>query len=202
MNGRQRTHLKGVIFSAVLAALATLGCDGTLFPPPGSESWPDPAPFPSNGDGSGFSDFTEGSNSGTGAQGSTQPASTVHTEMWRLLNEYRSNNGLDGLGYSTTLETAADAMARDMYQRNFFDHVNPDGDGPLDRAVAAGYDPLMVGENIAYGQRSPEEVTIGWINSEGHRKNMVHTDFTEVGMGYFLAPNQNKYWVQVFGTPR
>jgi len=125
----------------------------------------------------------------------------IQQSMLQALNSYRVANGLDELLYSDTLEEAADFQARDMYARGFFDHTNPDGEGPLDRAVAAGFcRPRLVGENIAYGQQSVNEVQVGWQNSPGHNANMLRVDFVFVGMGHYTAPSGAQYWVQLFGT--
>lgn len=129
------------------------------------------------------------------------PDSVTQQEMYQVLNQYRVANGREQLLYSDTLEEAAAFQARDLYQRHFFDHTNPDGDGPWERAVAAGFcQPAWIGENIAYGQRSVEEVQLGWQHSPGHNENMLRTEFTYVGMGHYTSPLGVQYWVQVFGT--
>ncbi|MBI4579423.1 MAG: RNA polymerase, partial [Planctomycetes bacterium] len=87
-----------------------------------------------------------------------------------------------------------------MYQRDFFDHVNPDGNGPDDRAVAAGFCRMrMIGENIAWNYPDVAAVQDGWEDSPGHRANMVNDGFRYyVGMGYYDSPN-GPYYVQLFG---
>jgi len=126
--------------------------------------------------------------------------------MHEALNAYRVRNGLSELLYSDSLETAADAHARDMYQRDFFSHENPDGETPLDRAVAAGFcQPMLVGENIAWGQgalTTVPEVQTGWENSPDHNANMLESDYAFAGMGHYVSPASGRYWVQVFGTPQ
>lgn len=128
------------------------------------------------------------------------PISATHHDMFEALNEYRLSQGRSELEYSKVLEEAADAHARDMYERGFFDHVNPDGDGPLERGEAAGFCRMhAIGENIAWNQRDVAEVQEAWENSPGHNANMLSTNYRYVGMGYYLSP-VGPYWVQVFGN--
>lgn len=128
-----------------------------------------------------------------------QPASASHRQMFEALNAYRSSKGLPALAYSKILERAADGHALDMYNRNFFDHTNPDGDGPGERAIDAGFcRATAVGENIAWNQRSVSEVQVAWQNSPGHNANMVSTSYQYVGMGYYFSAN-GPYYVQLFG---
>jgi uncharacterized protein YkwD len=128
------------------------------------------------------------------------PDSSTQQDMFQALNNHRVANGLAELVYSDTLEEAAQFQARDMYERNFFDHTNPDGDTVLDRAIAAGFcDPSLVGENIAYGHHSVAQVQAGWQGSPGHNANMLNTEYTFAGMGHYTSPLGVQYWVQVFG---
>lgn len=162
--------------------------------------------FPLPGTG-GFPDVLgdDANDPGVGASGYCEPIGTPDTntqqQMLNALNNYRIENGLAALMYSDTLEQAAQAHAQDMSFRNFFDHTNPDGDGPFDRAVAAGFcHAMMIGENIAYGQQSVAEVQNGWEGSPGHNANMLHAQYTFVGMGYYVSLLGERYWVQLFGT--
>jgi len=129
------------------------------------------------------------------------PDSVTQQDMYQALNDYRAANGLAVLIYSDTLEQAAQSQARDMYERHFFDHTNPDGETVLDRALAAGFcDASLVGENIAYGHHSVAEVQNGWENSPDHNANMLHADYTYAGMGHYTSPLGVQYWVQVLGA--
>jgi uncharacterized protein YkwD len=131
----------------------------------------------------------------------TTPRTTTHQAMLEALNNYRVANGLSELLYSPTLEAAADAHAEDMFVRSFFDHTNPDGDGPLDRAIAAGFcSPRYVGENIAFRQWTVTQVQQEWQDSPGHDANMLTAEYVFVGMGYYRDVFGQKYWVQLFGT--
>ena len=87
-----------------------------------------------------------------------------------------------------------------MIDRNFFAHNTPDGQTPFDRMKAAGITYSSAGENIAAGQSSPQNVMDSWMNSPGHRANILDPDFTEMGIGYFYNPagTYGTYWVQMF----
>jgi uncharacterized protein YkwD len=92
--------------------------------------------------------------------------------------------------------------------RKFFDHTNPDKVDPFQRMMAAGYVGSTMGENIAKGQQNPSEVVKGWLASDGHCRNMLDPNFTEIGVGYWEGKadsqffNGNKLWTQNFGRPR
>lgn len=110
------------------------------------------------------------------------------------------------LSLSGVLSCTSRAHSQDMALRDFFEHDNPDGDSPFDRMAAAGYQFRAAGENIAAGQRGPEEVMESWMNSPGHCKNIMSGDFTELGVGYFTKggpeqPGGRGYWTQNFGRP-
>lgn len=188
-------QLNRIVLAAGLLGLwcaSLTGCTGFDLPSSDGGDWWDP--------GSG------GGGGGGVESGYCEPVGVADTaiqqSMLEAINGYRLASGLDELLYSDTLEEAASFQARDMYVRGFFDHTNPDGEGPMDRAVAAGFcSPRLVGENIAYGQQSVNEVQVGWQNSPGHNANMLRADFVFVGMGHYAAPSGTRYWVQLFGTP-
>jgi uncharacterized protein YkwD len=103
------------------------------------------------------------------------------------------------LTWNNMLEAAALNHARDMSSKNYFSHTSANGRTMSDRVISAGYTykgfkNFAVGENIAEGQMSVEEVMNGWIKSPGHCKNLMNPSFKEVGAARF-----NKYWVQDFG---
>ncbi len=127
-----------------------------------------------------------------------QPETTTLRAMLDALNLYRVNNGLKPLVYSRSLETAADGHLQDLYLRNYFEHVNPDGENPGDRALDAGFCHRYVGENIAAGQISVPAVMEAWENSPGHNANMLTPDYVYVGTGFFRDPTGRMYWGQEF----
>jgi uncharacterized protein YkwD len=106
------------------------------------------------------------------------------------------------------LHQAASSHSADMIARDFFDHTNPDGQGLSERLAEVGYNWWTWGENIAAGYASPEAVMSGWMNSSGHRANILNCNFTEIGVGYAYAANDpgtvqyHHYWTQVLAKPR
>ncbi len=132
-------------------------------------------------------------------------ATAVQEEVLRLVNRERSNAGLPPLVFHALLQQSAQQYAEYMADEGFFSHRDPSGDASLDRIRATGYlDPpcdcswtYLTGENLGHGQDSPAEVMEGWMNSPGHRANILNPGFTEIGVGVF-----DGYWVQNFGTVR
>ncbi|MEM9565963.1 MAG: CAP domain-containing protein, partial [Actinomycetota bacterium] len=111
-------------------------------------------------------------------------------------NAARAQNGCPALRLDPQLNAAADGHSEDMAARNYFDHVSPEQNDPGDRIRAAGYPARGWAENIAAGYRSAEAVVDGWMNSPGHRRNILNCDYEELGVG-FAQPGY--YWTQKFG---
>ncbi len=195
----RRCLLRGAILVVLL-----LGCVPAGSLPGGSN--PGTTTGGTTGGGSGSFGGGGGTTGGLagGCLGLGNPTDATHQEALDALNAYRQANGLGTLRYSVTLQNAADAHAKDMHDRNFFDHVNPDGDGPGDRAVAAGFCHPYGGENIAYGQNANDtvsQVMTAWQNSPGHNANMLRAGFEYVGIGVYVVSdgvNTYYYWVQLF----
>jgi uncharacterized protein YkwD/stress response protein SCP2 len=116
-------------------------------------------------------------------------------------NARRAQAGLVTLTVDARLAAAAQAHSRDMVARDFFAHENPDGASVADRVRAAGYAYAVVAENIAAGQRTAGEVVEGWMNSPGHRANILNPALRQIGIGYATGSGYGTYWTQVFGTP-
>ena len=110
--------------------------------------------------------------------------------------------GSHPLTVDARLAAAAQAHSADMVRRSFFAHESPDGRQVWDRAVAAGYAYRKVAENIAAGQRTAEDVVRGWMDSPGHRANILDRDLEQIGVGHAEGGSYGVYWTQVFGTPR
>ncbi|MFD6247643.1 CAP domain-containing protein [Streptomyces roseolus] len=134
---------------------------------------------------------------GGGAQNDDGQGSAAD-QVLSLVNAERAKAGCGPLTANATLARAAQAHSDDMAARDFFDHTNPDGAGPGDRVTAAGYPWSTYGENIAMGQRTPEQVMEAWMNSPGHRANILNCDFKELGVG--IHDGGGPYWTQVFGA--
>lgn len=126
--------------------------------------------------------------------------SRTATEVVDLTNGERARAGLRPLASDPALTTAAQAYSADMAARAFYSHTSPEGSRPSDRAAAAGFRMRAIGENIACGQRSPAEVVEGWMNSPGHRANILKRDFTHLGVGFAGGGPAGTYWTQLFGA--
>ncbi len=124
-------------------------------------------------------------------------------EVLRLVNVERARAGLNPVAHNQTLEDQAVEYACEMIHYDFFAHENPvTGTQLQDRAAEFGYDYRMIGENLAAGQSSPDQVMAQWMASDGHRANILNPDFTELGVGVRSGGQYGYYWVQEFGLPR
>lgn len=105
---------------------------------------------------------------------------------------------------SGTLAGVAFGHASDMAEHNYFEHENLQGKTPSDRVRASGYQEKLVGENIAYGPKTVDEVVRGWLDSPGHCENIMDPRFAEMGVGYAVSHDSRHalYWVQVLAEPR
>jgi uncharacterized protein YkwD len=130
-------------------------------------------------------------------------AAGITTSIADLTNVERSRAGVSPLRVETRLMRAAQLQADQMASLGRMDHVLSDGPypSPQDRLAAAGYKWRAFAENIAYGQRGPEDVTGSWMGSAGHRANMLNGAYTELGTGYAVDNRGRTYFVQVFGKP-
>lgn len=104
-------------------------------------------------------------------------------------NSQRINNGLSALALNGTLDTAAQAKANDMAARDYWSHNTPDGKAPWTFMDAAGYRYQLAGENLAYGFTTSSDTLTGWMNSPGHRANILNGGYTEVGFGFINIAN-------------
>ncbi|OEJ62174.1 RNA polymerase [Streptomyces agglomeratus] len=133
-------------------------------------------------------------------QPDTAPSSFAQ-QVTALVNTERAENGCGPVSQNSRLDTAAARHSADMAARDFFDHTNPDGAGPGERITAAGYGWSTYGENIARGQQTPAEVMESWMNSSGHRANILNCSFKEIGIGKHEGSG-GPWWTQVFGASR
>jgi uncharacterized protein YkwD len=120
---------------------------------------------------------------------------TLIEEVFMLLNEHRMANGESALAYDTELESAIQGHCVHMSQHSFFAHEAEEAvvANPSDRARLCGTS--ASGENIAEGYRGPADVMEGWINSSGHNRNMLNSNYTRVGIGYAA---DGRHWGQLF----
>lgn len=130
------------------------------------------------------------------------PAGLARTvaDVIGLTNGERARAGLRPLSDDQRLASAAQAHSADMAARGFYSHTTPEGAEPWDRAAAAGAAHRGIGENIACGQRTPADVVLGWMNSPGHRANILKPDFTHIGIGFAGGGRAGTYWTQLFGA--
>ncbi|WP_442951709.1 CAP domain-containing protein [Paenibacillus sp. GYB003] len=114
-------------------------------------------------------------------------------QVLALVNQERTKVGLQSLNLHTGLSNMAMAKAKDMYDNHYFDHQSPTYGSPFDMMRTFGITYNTAGENIAKGQTSPTEVMNQWMNSPGHRANILNASFTQIGIAYY-----NGEWVQEF----
>jgi uncharacterized YkwD family protein len=112
-----------------------------------------------------------------------------------LVNQARAKNGLSPLVLDAALSRVAQAKARDMHDNGYFAHESPSYGTPFEMMHSFGITYKTAGENIAMGYQTAESVMNGWMNSEGHRANILKASFTTLGVGYVADGN---YWVQMF----
>lgn len=119
-------------------------------------------------------------------------------EVLRLCNVERINNGLPALLWSDTAGKAADIRSQEIVTN--FSHTRPNGQKGMGILTDYGINHKAVGENIACGQQTPAQVVSSWMNSEGHRANILSPNFTHLGVGYYYSNNASyrHYWTQLF----
>lgn len=134
------------------------------------------------------------------------PVADFVQRVLELTNQFRAQNGVAPLQLNAELNAAALNHSTNMALQDFFSHTGKDGSTVGDRMRQVGYVSNAWGENIAAGYATPEQVVQGWINSPGHRANMLNSRFTELGVGYYHLANDtgsvnyNNYWTQNFGS--
>ncbi len=128
----------------------------------------------------------------------TVTTTTQENEVVRLVNAERAKSGLPALKTNWELSRVARYKSADMANKGYFSHNSPTYGTPFQMMENFGLRFTAAGENIAYGQRTPAEVMRDWMNSPGHRSNIMSGSFSEIGVG--LAKNKNGvcYWTQMF----
>ncbi|MCC7540465.1 MAG: hypothetical protein IT379_29885 [Deltaproteobacteria bacterium] len=128
---------------------------------------------------------------------STGCGNAIEQEELALTNMARASSGLGPLECDPLLTEVARAHSQDMCDRGYFDHTSLDGRSPFDRMRDAGVRYGTAGENIAWGQRTPDEVHDAWMNSSGHRANILGGDYNRIGIGYVECGGM-PLWTQNF----
>lgn len=116
-------------------------------------------------------------------------------EVIRLVNEIRRENGLKELAYDWELGRVARFKSQDMKDNKYFAHNSPVYGTPFQMIKNFGISYRSAGENIAKGYATPQAVVTGWMNSSGHRANILNVNFTHIGVGYVSG---GSYWTQMF----
>ena len=117
------------------------------------------------------------------------------TEVIRLVNELREQKGLNALEEDWQLSRVARYKSQDMKDNNYFLHTSPVYGSPFEMIKNFGISYRRAGENIAKGQTTPQAVVNAWMNSSGHRANILNSGYTKIGVGYV---ENGKYWTQMF----
>lgn len=115
-----------------------------------------------------------------------------------LVNAERAKLGLRALAVDTKLSQVARLKSEDMRDKRYFAHQSPTYGSPFDMMRQFGITYRTAGENIAAGQRTPEEAMRGWMNSSGHRANILNSSFTHIGIGHAVGGSYGNYWTQMF----
>ncbi|PLR98856.1 CAP domain-containing protein [Bacillus sp. T33-2] len=129
------------------------------------------------------------------APAASQQVSAYEQKVVQLTNEQRAKHGLPALKLDAQLSKVAKEKSLDMQRKGYFSHTSPTYGSPFDMMKKFGITYRAAGENIAKGQRSPEEVVNAWMNSDGHRKNILNSSYTHIGVGHVA---QGNYWTQMF----
>lgn len=120
---------------------------------------------------------------------------SYESEVVRLVNIERANNGLKPLTMNWELSRVARYKSQDMLDKGYFSHTSPTYGSPFNMMKNFGISYRAAGENIAMGYKTPQAVVTGWMNSSGHRANILNSSFTQIGVGYVANGN---YWTQMF----
>ena len=149
---------------------------------------------------------SNGNNSGSGEENNSgseteESLGTYESQVIGLVNAERAANGLTALKANTKLSAVAELKAKDMRDNSYFSHTSPTYGSPFEMMTSMGISYRSAGENIAKGQKTPKAVMSAWMNSSGHKANILSSGYTEIGVGYVTDNSGGTYWVQMFITP-
>ena len=151
---------------------------------------------------------SDDTNTAAATLGQPWQTSQLVEQVLALTNAQRQQAGLQPLRMNAQLSVAAQAHSEDMAFNDFFGHVSSNGATIFDRVEQAGYSYDLAAENVAVGYTSASAVVQAWMNSPGHRANILYPDLQEIGIGFYFLGNDSGnanyryYWTQDFGTPR
>jgi spore coat assembly protein SafA/uncharacterized protein, YkwD family len=126
----------------------------------------------------------------------------IEAQVVELVNQQRAKNGLKPLKLNWELSRVARFKSEDMRDRNYFSHNSPTYGSPFEMMQAFGIRYSAAAENIAAGQKTAQAVMNSWMNSPGHRSNILNATYTEIGVGYASGGSYGHYWTQMFIKPR
>lgn len=124
--------------------------------------------------------------------------SAIEAEVVRLVNIERQKEGLQPLVASSELSNVARKKSEDMAKNNYFSHTSPTYGSPFEMMKQFGIKYNTAGENIAKGQLTAQSVVNAWMNSSGHRANIMNPSFNKIGVGHYKSANGTNYWTQMF----
>jgi len=131
----------------------------------------------------------------------TNSLASYEQQVFELVNKERSARGLATLKYSNDVAYVARLKSQDMIDKKYFSHTSPTYGSPFEMMEKFGLRFSAAGENIAYGQKTAAEVMNAWMNSAGHKANILSTAYTTMGVGVAKAANGTLYWTQEFINP-
>lgn len=170
------------------------GGDDIITPP----EYPDQTPDNNGGSGDQNGDNDQGGNTD---QDTNSGAYKYAKEILNLVNAERAKAGVSPLTLNNDLSRSATLKSEDMAKNNYFSHTSPTYGSPFQMMQSLGISYSYAGENIAMGQKSPEAVMDAWMNSQGHRENILSSNFTQLGVGYAANGSGTPYWTQQFIRP-
>ncbi len=124
--------------------------------------------------------------------------SSYERQVVELVNAERAKNGLSALTLDSSVSKVARAKSQDMATNNYFSHTSPTYGNAGSMLKQFGIKYTAYGENIASGQKTPQQVVTAWMNSSGHRANILSSTFTKIGVGYVTNSSGKAYWTQMF----
>lgn len=160
----------------------------------------DEVELPDGSAGTSTQDPATGDSAGTGSEG-RQAEMTQAEAILKLVNQERSKAGVPALTLSDQLTNIAYIKAKDMADKNYFSHESPTYGSPFDMLKKFGVSYTAAGENIAAGQKTAEEVMNSWMNSSGHKANILNKNYTQLGVGFYRGGQYGTEWVQLFTRP-
>ena len=139
-----------------------------------------------------------GNNDNISNDNTTNEFLSFQKEVVRLVNVERAKVGLKELSFNAELSNVATLKSQDMINKNYFSHTSPTYGSPFEMMKKFNISYKTAGENIAKGQKTPAQVVNAWMNSQGHRENILNKNYTEIGIGVAKDAKGTLYWTQMF----